>query len=131
MEQNDKPSPSIPDKLYFKIGEVARIIGVEPYVLRYWETEFPDISPVKSKSRQRLYKKNDVELISQIRSLLYNQNYTIKGAKKKIKDLKKRELITREQIKLDLTEEGCPDVSSQHPEVKEIIAEMSSFLASD
>src|SRR3990167_9578531 len=80
---------SIPDKLYFRIGEVAKMIGVEPYVLRYWETEFPEIAPVKSKARQRLYKKQDVELIYKIRELLHNQNYTIKGARRKIKDLKR------------------------------------------
>ncbi len=77
---------NIPDKLYFRIGEVAKLIGVEPYVLRYWETEFPDIAPTKSRSKQRLYKRQDVEMIYKIRELLYKQNYTIKGAKRKIKE---------------------------------------------
>lgn len=79
---------SIPNKLYFKIGEVAQLMGVEPYVLRYWETEFPEIAPVKSKSKQRLYKREDVEKIAQIRDMLHKQGFTIKGARQKLVELK-------------------------------------------
>jgi len=78
---------AIPDKLYFKIGEVAKIIGVKPYVLRYWETEFPDIAPGKSKTNQRLYKRKEVEKILQIKDLLYREKYTIEGARKRLKSL--------------------------------------------
>ncbi len=81
----------IPDKLYFKIGEVAEIIGVEPYVLRYWETEFSEISPSKSKTQQRLYKRKDVERILKIKDLLYRQKFTIDGAKKKLREFSKEE----------------------------------------
>ncbi len=77
----------IPEKLYFKIGEVAKIIGVKPYVLRYWETEFLDIAPGKSKTNQRLYKRKEVERILQIRDLLYREKYTIEGARKRLKSL--------------------------------------------
>lgn len=76
-----------PDKIYFKIGEVARLTGVKPYVLRYWETEFRAIQPVKSRSRQRLYRKRDVELILKIKELLYEQRFTIEGARKRVHDL--------------------------------------------
>jgi len=78
---------SIPDKLYFKIGEVAEITGVKPYVLRYWESEFKMVSPSKSRSRQRLYRKSDVELIFSIKELLYEERYTINGARKKLKEM--------------------------------------------
>lgn len=80
------PAPSIPDKLYFKIGEVSEIVGVEPYVLRYWETEFKEIAPVKSRTNQRLYKRRDVDLILKIRELLYKEKFTIDGARRRLKD---------------------------------------------
>lgn len=76
----------LPNKLYFRIGEVSDIVGVKPYVLRYWETEFTDIKPAKSKSGQRLYKRRDVELLLQVRALLYEQRYTIDGAKQRLKE---------------------------------------------
>lgn len=79
------PAPEIPDKLYFKIGDVAKIIGVEAYVLRYWETEFPEIRPSKSRTGQRLYRKQDVEKILHIRELLYQQKFTIDGARKRLR----------------------------------------------
>ncbi len=70
----------IPDKPYFKIGEAARLCGVKPYVLRYWETEFKSVKPQKTRSQQRLYKRRDVELLLKIRHLLYDKRYTIEGA---------------------------------------------------
>ncbi len=78
----------IPDKLYYKIGEVAGITKVKPYVLRYWESEFKIISPKKSVSRQRVYTKKDVILILEIKKLLHKENYTLEGAKKKIKQFR-------------------------------------------
>lgn len=76
--------PSFPDKLFYKIGEVSKIVGVEPYVLRYWETEFPFIKPRKSKSGQRVYIKKDIELLLQVKRLLYQERYTIEGVRKKL-----------------------------------------------
>jgi DNA-binding transcriptional MerR regulator len=73
------------DKIYYRIGEVGRITGVNPHVLRYWESEFREIKPLKSRSLQRLYRKKDVDLILQIKQLLYEEGYTIAGAKAKIK----------------------------------------------
>jgi DNA-binding transcriptional MerR regulator len=77
---------AIPNKLYFRIGEVSDLVGVKPYVLRYWESEFPDIKPSKSKSGQRLYKRRDVELLLRIKELLYEERFTINGARKRLKD---------------------------------------------
>src|SRR5437588_10863861 len=74
-------SPEIPDKLYFKIGEVSELLGVEAYVLRYWETEFPSLSPKKSGTGHRLYRRKDVELLLRIKQLLYEKRYTIEGAR--------------------------------------------------
>lgn len=72
----------LPDKLYFKIGEVSRISGVKPFVLRYWETEFSGLSPERRGSKQRLYRKEDVELILLIKKMLYQDRFTIAGAKR-------------------------------------------------
>jgi DNA-binding transcriptional MerR regulator len=74
----------IPDKLYFRIGDVSRLAGIKPYVLRYWETEFSAISPKKSGTNQRLYRRKDVELILEIKYLLYEKRFTIEGARKAI-----------------------------------------------
>ena len=76
----------IPDKLYYKIGEVAKFTGLKTHVLRYWETEFTAIRPNKSRSNQRLYRRQDVDLILRLKDLLYNQGYTIAGARKKLRE---------------------------------------------
>jgi len=78
-------TPSIPDKLYFKIGEVSQLVGVEPYVLRYWESEFPGLSPRKSNTGQRMFRRKDVELLLNIKQLLYEKKFTIEGARKALK----------------------------------------------
>jgi DNA-binding transcriptional MerR regulator len=75
-------STSIPDKLFFRIGEVSRIVGVPASVLRFWENEFPRIKPQRTDTGQRVYRRGDVELILTIKHLLYDQNFTIKGARK-------------------------------------------------
>jgi DNA-binding transcriptional MerR regulator len=76
-----QPTPEIPDKLYFKIGEVSELLGVEAYVLRYWESEFPILSPKKSGTGHRLYRRKDVELLLRIKHLLYEKRFTIEGAR--------------------------------------------------
>lgn len=94
--------PRLPEKIYFKIGEVSQIVGVEPYVLRYWETEFDLLKPSKAPSNHRLYKKRDVELLLEIKRLLYTEGFTIEGARRKLKQAKKEE---KDQLKLPLTEQ--------------------------
>ncbi len=71
----------IPNKLYFRIGDVSRLTGIKAYVLRYWETEFPSLSPKKSGTNQRLYRRKDVETVLEIKHLLYEKRYTIEGAR--------------------------------------------------
>ncbi len=92
----------LPDKIYFKIGEVSEIVGVEPYVLRYWETEFELLKPSKAPSKHRLYKKRDIELLLDIKRLLYTEGFTIEGARKRLKETKKDEKI---QWKLPLADQ--------------------------
>ncbi len=74
-------SPEIPDKLYFRIGEVAQLAGVEPYVLRFWETEFPQLAPKKSGTGHRLFRRKEVELVLEVKRLLYEKRFTIEGAR--------------------------------------------------
>jgi len=80
-QRRPRHEPNIPDKLYFRIGEVARLCGVETYVLRFWETEFPQMRPNKSGTGQRLYRKRDVEMAMRVRRLLHDEGYTIAGAR--------------------------------------------------
>ncbi|HZP42223.1 MAG TPA: MerR family transcriptional regulator [Candidatus Binatia bacterium] len=80
------PPVALPDKLYFKIGEVAKLVGVKPYVLRYWETEFSILRPGKTRSKHRLYRRKDVETLLEIRRLLYADRYTIEGAKRRLRE---------------------------------------------
>ncbi len=77
----------LPDKQYFKIGEVSRILGVKPHVLRYWETEFPAIRPQKTRTNQRLYRRKDVEQLLLVKQLLYEEGFTIAGANKRLRQL--------------------------------------------
>jgi len=77
-------NPQKSNKLFYRIGEVSRLTGLEPYVLRYWETEFPQLRPDKGGSGQRLYKQKDLDHILQIKHLLYKEGFTISGARKKL-----------------------------------------------
>jgi DNA-binding transcriptional MerR regulator len=86
--------PEIPDKLYFRIGEVSRLAGIKPYVLRFWETEFSTLGPKKSGKGHRLYRRKDVELVLEIKRLLYDKRYTIEGARKYL-DERPRELAMK------------------------------------
>ena len=92
--------PEIPDKFYFKIGEVSSLLGVKPYVVRFWETEF-DLAPAKNRSRHRVYKKHEVQTLLEIRRLLYDERFTIEGARKKLKERMKNK---SKQLGLNLEE---------------------------
>ncbi len=131
-------TPEIPNKLYFRIGDVSRIAGVKPYVLRYWETEFPSIGPKKSGSNHRLYRRKDVELILDIKRLLYQERYTIEGARKHLEALNKAESSARaasnksnKAPKFDLTpvvETPPSPAGSDRNLLGEIRAELRSLL---
>ncbi|GAB4174460.1 MAG: hypothetical protein Tsb0017_18610 [Geothermobacteraceae bacterium] len=92
----------IPDKLYFRIGEVAELTGVKPHVLRYWETEFSSFKPVKSRKNQRLYRRKDVELVLRLKKLLYEEGYTIAGARKRLRQKDSPESVKADQMSLPL-----------------------------
>ena len=108
---NNNELPAIPGKRYFTIGEVSELCGVKPHVLRYWEQEFPSLKPVKRRGNRRYYQRHDVLLIRQIRSLLYEQGYTIGGARQKLEG-----------------EEAREDVNQSHQLVKQMLAELEDVL---
>ena len=89
--------PAIPGKRYFTIGEVSELCQVKPHVLRYWEQEFPQLKPVKRRGNRRYYQRHDVEMIRNIRSLLYEQGFTIGGARQKMSGEEAKEDVTQSQ----------------------------------
>ena len=113
-------TPEIPDKLYFRIGEVASLLAVEPYVLRYWETEFQSLAPKKSGTGHRLYRRKDVELLLKIKQLLYEKRYTIEGARQSLYNESKA-------IKTKMPERKQADLFTPDPWAG-IRSELSSIL---
>ncbi len=105
----------LPDKLYFKVGEVSDILKVPAYVLRFWETEFKRICPKRTSSGQRLYRKSDIELILKIKHLLYEKKFTIEGAKQQLKKETADKKKTVENITLD-------DIRSELESIRNLIS---------
>ena len=123
-------SPDIPDKLYFRIGEVSKLADVPQYVLRYWESEFPGLSPKKSGRNHRLYRRKDVELILEVKRLLYDRRFTIEGARKfletKTKEAPpKRRKPERQTALFDLG--GPPAIGAEA--IESVKTELRSILA--
>src|SRR5210317_279711 len=94
---NNSELPAIPGKRYFTIGEVSELCGVKPHVLRYWEQEFPQLKPVKRRGNRRYYQRQDVLIIRQIRSLLYEQGFTIGGARQRLTGDEAKEDVSQSQ----------------------------------
>jgi DNA-binding transcriptional MerR regulator len=95
-------TPEIPDKLYFRIGEVSKLLDVEPYVVRFWETEFPGLTPKKSDTGQRLFRRKDVELLLRIKHLLYEKKFTIEGARQALAKTPKDSPLRQEVVQQSL-----------------------------
>lgn len=108
---NNNELPAIPGKRYFTIGEVSKLCGVKSHVLRYWEQEFPNLKPMKRRGNRRYYQRQDVLLIRQIRSLLYDNGYTISGARQKLNG-----------------EEANEDHTQTNLLVKQLIGELEEIL---
>ena len=114
--------PEIPDKLFFRIGEVSSLLGLEPYVLRYWETEFPSLAPKKSGTGHRLYRRKDVELLLKIKHLLYQRRFTIDGARQYLHDESRQshqKEIKQEQQQLFL--DPLPEIRKQLAEILKLL----------
>ena len=117
-------APEIPDKLYFKIGEVSELLGVEPYVLRYWETEFSVLSPKKSGTGHRLYRRKDVEMLLRIKHLLRDKRFTIAGARQSLQAEaqapKARVLKARQQQEL-FNEDPLPEIRRELADILQLL----------
>jgi DNA-binding transcriptional MerR regulator len=109
--------PKIPNKLFFRIGEVCELTDTQPYVLRYWESEFPALAPAKNNSGQRIYRRRDIETILRIKTLLYEEGFTIAGAKKKLeqdmKDQNSGKTPTPEPIEADPLREKIQEIKTE------------------
>jgi DNA-binding transcriptional MerR regulator len=103
----------VPDRLYFRIGEVSAITGVPPYVLRYWESEFPALQPRKSGGGQRLYRKRDVVMLLEIKKLLYQERYTVAGARRRLTEREDRARRAEMRAALQRLRAGLEDVVRQ------------------
>jgi len=106
-------SADVPDRLYFRIGEVSAITGVPPYVLRYWESEFPALQPRKSGGGQRLYRKRDVVMLLEIKKLLYQERYTVAGARRRLTEREDRARRAEMRAALQRLRTGLEDVIRQ------------------
>lgn len=117
-----RTEPAAEGKRYYRIGEVSRLTGVKPYVLRYWESEFRWMAPAKSRSKQRLYRQRDIEIIRLIQRLLHEERYTIAGARKKLQEMGVGRALHTPQLDLGL--EASPDlqISRIRGELREIRA---------
>ena len=121
-------TPEIPDRLFFRIGDVADLAGLEAYVLRYWETEFPVLKPKKTSNGQRQYRRKDVEVVLEIKRLLYDEGYTIAGARKALKD-KTRVKRTRAEAAPKRAAQGALFADPSNETIEMIKKELHELLA--
>ena len=124
-------NPTYSKKLFYKIGEVCKITNTEPYVLRYWETEFPFLAPQKNKSGQRIYKESDIEMVFMIKKLLYEDCYTIAGARKKLEQsLKEKKKPAKAEAKAGKKSSIKPSAQEAHLKgmLKKIKKELEDLL---
>jgi len=115
----------IPKKLFYKIGEVCSLTDTQPYVLRFWESEFPQLAPKKTRTGQRVYRPRDIEMVLEIKKLLYEEGFTIAGARKKLgMDGSPAESVTQE-----IQEEGAPDTLALLEVQEEVRSSLSEILS--
>lgn len=123
MSQSDMPK--IPDKLFYRINDVAEITGVPPYVLRYWESEFPMLRPERDEKGERRYRKSDIELIFQIKKLVYEQRFTLAGARQQLKAMRKTGTAARTAEAAETSE---PAAAPAKPVDPQILSEVSQAI---
>ena len=118
----------IPEKLFYRINEVATITQVKPYVLRYWESEFPMLAPEKDENDQRRYRKSDIELILQIKRLLYDEKFTIAGARRQLKQARETNAQPKKTAPVKVNLERYRQISASLGELREAVNEIYKIL---
>jgi len=129
-QKHDMTSVEIPDRLYFRIGDVARLCSVEPYVLRFWETQFPNLKPNKGGTGQRLYRRREVELALRIKQLVHEQGYTLAGAKQAIESAprartKQASLVLTEEQSQKRLENAVAMIGRARAELRDLVRQLS------
>jgi DNA-binding transcriptional MerR regulator len=127
-QQRAPQKTEIPDKLYFRIGEVARLCSVAPYVLRFWETEFSQLKPNKSGTGQRLYRRRDVEMALRVKRLLYDEGYTIAGARQAIQAESRSKRSGQPELPLPAQQAGNPQTQAHLHKVRKELREILGML---
>ena len=120
--QSSTSQEELSEKRYYRIGEVSRITGVKPHVLRYWESEFRWMAPAKSRSKQRLYRKRDIEIIRLLKRLLYDERFTIAGARKRLKEMGIDRALDGDELDRNIRDDP-------RSEVRRIRAELAAIRA--
>jgi len=129
-QKNHPPAAEIPDRLYFRIGDVAKICGVEPYVLRFWETQFPTLKPNKGGTGQRLYRRREVELALRIKQLVHHEGYTLAGARQALESAPRPKVkqgvlpLTSEQAQQRL-DSATSAIGRVRAELRELVRQLS------
>lgn len=132
--QMNRAAVSIPEKLFFKIGEVCDIVGIQAHVLRYWESEFPMLAPQKNRAGQRTYRKRDVEMVLRIKELLYDEMYTIPGARKRlaadVRGASKLKVVTPEMTNsVSTTQNATTNQTANSPASSVVMPSLASHIA--
>jgi len=125
-ERLHEPLPEIPQKRYFAIGEVSELCAVKPHVLRYWEQEFSQLKPVKRRGNRRYYQIDDVLMVRRIRSLLYEQGFTIGGARQRLREMPKP--VNDETLGPDAAMSGSKSTAPRGREIRQIRSELENIL---
>jgi DNA-binding transcriptional MerR regulator len=128
-QQRAPQKPEIPDKLYFRIGEVARLCSVAPYVLRFWETEFTQLKPNKSGTGQRLYRRRDVEMALRVKRLLYDEGYTISGARQAIQAESRSKRAGQPELPLPQQQQTAQRAEARLHKVRKELREILSIVS--
>jgi DNA-binding transcriptional MerR regulator len=130
VQKRLQPSPEIPDRLYFRIGDVAKICSVEPYVLRFWETQFPALKPNKGGTGQRLYRRREVELAVRIKQLVHDEGYTLAGARQALEAAprakgKQGKLTLTSEQSLQRLEAATATIGQVRAELRELASQLA------